>query len=241
MKALKNKKAFTLIEVLLAIAIIAAVALPLLSVFLQSVKTDQAAKDVLNSNYIAQDYVENLDAQTYPSALATLPDHQEINHYFLSATIEPYGSFGDYGYVHLIMYDNGTMLTVFPDGKWHQFSAVPSQINLSLSAGVYTFSAGGISITGPSGSVSCALLINAMQKPSETTTAVSLGAGCKAFLYCQRNHEDDLAITGDNEVFEGILNGNTSLIHVSTYIFDSQNASEPIAMSESYKNIRNWS
>ncbi|MGI5850249.1 MAG: type II secretion system protein [Christensenellales bacterium] len=245
LRQLRGKSAFTLIEILLAVSIIAAIALPLLSVFLQSIKTDQAAKNVLNANYIAQDYIENLDKTIYPLALSQLPELSEIDHYFLSAKIKPYGTAnvlfsGPCSNAHAVLYEDGTMLAVFPDGKWHLFDTVPSEIALSVSEGVYTFSGGGTFITGPVEVINCALMINAMQKPSGITMTVTLGRNCKALHYCLENHADDISILGSSETYADIITGDTSLVHVTAYVFDSIASSQPISVSESYINIKNW-
>ena len=78
-----------MIETLLAICIFAAIALPLMSVFLQSTKTDRAARNVLNANYISQDYIETLDTKTYKDALQSVPTLLLTNQYYLTATITP--------------------------------------------------------------------------------------------------------------------------------------------------------
>ena len=46
--------------------------MPLLTVYVQSFKVDTAARHVLNANYISQQYIEKLDAATYPQALSNL-------------------------------------------------------------------------------------------------------------------------------------------------------------------------
>ena len=100
-----------MIEVIISIAIIATIALPLLSIFVQSIKTDRAANDVLNANYISQDYIERLDALTYLSALGSVPNHAETGDYYLSASITPYGTVNGLfdtscDYAHLVCFDN---------------------------------------------------------------------------------------------------------------------------------------
>ena len=185
---MKNKKAFTLIEVLLAVFIFSAVALPLLGVYLQSAKTDVAARSVLNANYIAQDYIEQLDTVTYAQALGSLPDKKQVGSYYLSASVEPHGTrsglfSSSCVYAQLLMGADGKMLAVMPDGKWQVNSAVPAQITMSLSGGGYSFSADGTSLAGTAQHSNCVLVINAMNMPQGTSPELALGQGCKALVY----------------------------------------------------------
>ncbi|MDD5017279.1 MAG: type II secretion system protein [Eubacteriales bacterium] len=243
MKKLLNKKAFTLIEVLVAVCMIAVIALPLMSVFLQSVKTDQAAKGVLNANYISQDYIEKLDAVTYRDALINLPDHEQYGEYYLTATIEPYGTTSSSGpceYVHLMFFGNETMLAVMPDGNWHFFSSIPNDVSLQVSGGIYTFIGSDVVITGETDYPNCALLINAMEKVSSSAMSVTVGTGCKAVLYCKVCHDDEFSFSGSSETYIDLITGDTSLVHVTAYVYDTPTGTQEIAVSESYINIANW-
>ncbi len=245
MKRLKNKKAFTLIETLLAIVIVAVVALPLLSVFLQSIKTDQAAKVVLNSNYISQDYIEKLDSTTYPLALQNLPNRMQVEDYYLTAKIEPYGTVnslftGTCEYAHLIFYSDNTMMAVMPDGKWKIYSSVPDNISFSVTMGIYTFNCDDSVISGKSDFAYCALLINSMQKNDGILTNVTLGPSCKSVIHCKADQKQDITINGDYELYSNMITGSTSLIHVTTYVYDTAAGINEKGKSESYINIKNW-
>jgi hypothetical protein len=243
MKKLREKKGFTIDEVILSIAIFAAIALPLFSVFVQSVKTDVKADAVLNANYISQDYIEKLDAKTYVQALTDRPNAVAVGGYKLSAQILPFGTVnslfsGFCGYVHVIMNEDGTMLAVMPDGKWQLFGSVPSSISLSVSGGAYTFTCGYNTIAGNIGYSYCAMLINAMKKPSATLASVTVDTNCNAVHYCKNLHENDITITGTHETYSNIISGAASLIYVKASVYDA--SSSLIASSESYFNIKNW-
>lgn len=245
MKRLLSKRAFTLLETLLAIAIIAAIALPLMSVFLQSVKTNQASKGVLSANYISQDYIEKLDTATYEEALSNQPDRVPVDGYYLSASIEPYGTAsamftGACVYAHLVFYADGRMLAVMPDGNWRMFSAIPASISISAGGGMYSFSAGSATLTGSMDSANCAVIIDAMEKPSGSACTVTLGAAFKALRYCKEYDVDDITVTGTGETYCDLVPGDTSLIHVKTYVYGTAAAANPVATGESYINIKNW-
>lgn len=236
----QNKKAFTLVEVILAIAIFAAVALPLLTVYVQSFKVDTAARGVLNANYISQQYIENLDTQLYAEALSTLPDKQEQGGYYLSATIEPHGADGG-AFVHLVVLPSGKMLAVLPDGERLLFGSVPSNISVSISGSQYTINCDGTSQSGALGGESrCTVLFNAMNLDSNSPN-LSL-SGCKAVIYCKTDNADRVNIvSGEGDKYPDMFDGGTSLVHVTAKVYETADATEPVSQSEAYINIRNWS
>lgn len=243
MKKLSEKRASTLIEVIISIAIFAAIALPLFSVFVQSMKTDRKSSDVLSANYISQDYIEKLDALKYYSALNSKPTGTAVGGYTLSAEIKPYGAANSFfsnpcGYVHIIMYEDGKMLAVMPDGKWNLFTGIPTSMSLSISCGTYTFKGGLTTITGSIAYTYCAMLINATHKPDGTPSSITLGTNCKATYYCKRLCKNDITITGSYETYENDIVGDTSLIYVKAKVYDP--ASALVASSEGYVNIKNW-
>jgi len=246
MKMLRSKKGFTLLEVIISIAMIAAVALPLLSIFVQSVKTDRAANDVLNANYISQDYIERLDAQTYESALNSLPNFETVGDYHLSASITPYGTTNGMfdtacDYVHMVCYDNEKLLVVLPDGKWHMFSSVPNGMAFLTSGNSYALLANDFTfVSGTISHTKCAIIINAMKKTSSSTSTIAYSDNCKAVLYCRATATSDITMTGASETYPDMITGDTSLVHITASVYEDVTASDPIATSESYINIRNW-
>ena len=246
MKLLKSKKAFTLLEVVISIALIAAIALPLLSIFVQSIKTDRAASDVLNANYISQGYIERLDAETYSSALTSLPNHQESGAYYLSASIKPYGTVNGLfdtacDYAHFVCYDNEKLLVVMPDGQWRMFSSVPNNMAIITGGGAYTFTVESITVLAGSMTYNnCAVIINAMKKVSSSEFGITLDNNCAAVVYCRSTAVSDITVAGSSETYTDMIVGDKSLIHVTTRVFDTADSSDPVASAESYINITNW-
>ena len=86
----------------------------------------------------------------------------------------------------------------------------------------------------------CAVVINAMKKVSSSTFNVYLDDECKAVLYCRATAVSEINIAGVSETYPDMIVGDTSLIHVTTSVFDSATGNEPIAEAESYINIANW-
>ena len=239
-----SKSAFTLIETLLAITIFAAVALPLLTIFLQSAKVDRAARDVMNANYIAQDYIEKLDANTYKDVL-NVPKMQEVNGYYLSAAITPYGNTeklfftSPCVYVQMVMLSDMTILIIAPDGKWQQLASVPGSVSISVSSGKYTISYSGGTITGTAKYNNCAVVVNAMKNAAEKPLTVSLGSTCKALVYCTTALSSKITVTGTSQYVKDINKGTTSPIFISVSVYQKSTDTKPLAVSEAYINIRN--
>jgi len=234
----RNNKAFTLIEVILAVAIFAAVALPLLTVYVQSFKVDTAARHVLNANYISQQYIEKLDAATYPQALSNLPNKQAQGGYYLSATVTPHGADGG-AFVHLVSLSGGSLLAVLPDGTWRLFGSVPSNISVSFSGSQCTLNCDGTSLTGTADASSGTVIVNAMNLAG-VSPGISLG-GCKAVIYCTSANADLVRIvSGEGDKYPDMFKGDTSLVHVTARVYQTANAAQALAQSEAYINIRNW-
>ncbi len=238
-----GKRAFTLIETLLAISLFAAIALPLLTVFLQSAKSDRAARDVLNANYISQDYIEKLDALSYQEALQAVPTLQLSNGYYLSATIEPYGNArsmfsSDYCvYIHLIVFSDSKMLAVLPDGKWRLFSSVPGSISVTVSGGHYTLNCSGTVVAGSAKYNDCAVIVNAMKKAG--TMSITLGSTCQALVFCSSADASKITVNGTSQFQKDLITGETSLIKVKSSVYQKAGDSKPLAVSEAFINIRN--
>ncbi len=58
----KSKKGYTLIEVILSIAILAMIVVPFSGLFLSTTRTNSRAEDMLNANQLAQEYMERYRA-----------------------------------------------------------------------------------------------------------------------------------------------------------------------------------
>jgi hypothetical protein len=216
-----------------------------LSVFLQSAKTDQAARDVMNANYIAQDYIETLDAKTYKQALSSVPTLSQDGDYYLSASIKPYGNAGSLFsspcvYAHLIMRADDSMLAVMPDGKWLEYSTVPSTISMSVSGGTYSFSAGGSSKSGAASYNNCAIIVSAMEKTGGISPQFSLGSSCKVLIYCLSSEVSLFRVCGCSSTFyKDIITADTSLVRVTASVYDKKSSTKPVATTETYISLRN--
>lgn len=244
-----GKRAFTLIETLLALALFAAIALPLLTVFLQSAKADRAARDVMNANYISQNYIEQLDTKSYKEALQGKLKMKLINGYYLTATVEPYGNAGKSlfttpcVYVHLIILSTGNMLVGLPDGEWREIAPISGSfgsVSVSISSGSYTFKCGSTTVTGSSKYSDCAVIINASNKSGDISTiTVTQGATCKALVYCTSAQTSKITVSGTSQFFKDTIAGKTSLLRVKASVYQKTTDTKPLAVTDAFINIRN--
>lgn len=245
MKKLLNKKGIGLLETVIAIAILAAIALPLLNIFVYSARTDETARAVLNANYISQNYTEKLETFTYKQALSSVPNRQEYEGYYLSARIQPYGSVTDsthsqVSYSNIIVYSDGSMLAVMPDGQWSTFDSVPESVSFAKYGSSYTFKAGTVSLTGSLDYSFCIVTINAMKQTDAIAMNVSTSEEFKPVLYCKSPYTGNYSFSSVYEVIEDLLAQDFSLVHVTTYVYEDSLSTDVVSSLESYISIRNW-
>lgn len=247
---IKNKKGVSLVEVVLAVAIFAVTAMSLLGVYLQAVKTDVAARKVLDANYITQDYIEHLDTQTYEGALYDIRDNhpKELDGRYLSAAIKPHGAAGSpiASYMHALFLPGNRMLAVMPDGQWWVYSnATTIAVNVG-DDGSYTFRVNSTAVrSGTAGNRYCALIVNAMHMPDDISLTVNMtGSGCEAAAYCTNGNQSRVTLSGiplsRQQKHIDVIAGDSSLIHVTVRVYDAPAGGAPVAESEAYIPIKNW-
>lgn len=69
MKKYKNNKGFSLVEVLLAVVLLALVATPVIQLFLSSMKTNKRSREILCANEIAQESMEYIESCDFENDL----------------------------------------------------------------------------------------------------------------------------------------------------------------------------
>jgi prepilin-type N-terminal cleavage/methylation domain-containing protein len=144
MKAVKaNNKGMTLLEVLVAVFVLALVALPLLNMFVTNTALVRNAKNVGDTTYAAQAVMEDLQPLGYMDLYAFLPEPGAMGDYTVGAVTRkirvdrcPSGVFDDLVsgtpcYAHLIV--NGAKATfTSPDGAL--VSGISSAQTISIGA-----------------------------------------------------------------------------------------------------------
>lgn len=85
---MNNKKGYTLVEILVAMAILAIMATPILNIFIDSIRVNKMADDQYKADFIAQKFVEDLRVNDFPSELdtTTLYDGFSVNVIYKEAT-----------------------------------------------------------------------------------------------------------------------------------------------------------
>lgn len=95
MKTQKNNKGFTLVEILIAVSILAIVVVPLLANFVSSSKVNSESKKVLNGTAVAQNIMEGISAYGVHNAIVQLENYQatpvKLDFLPSSMTVENWG------------------------------------------------------------------------------------------------------------------------------------------------------
>jgi prepilin-type N-terminal cleavage/methylation domain-containing protein len=175
--AVQNKKGLTLLEVLVAVFILAIIALPLLNMFVYNTSSVRLTANLQDTTYLAQAVMEDLQPLGYNALYSAAPTpgasptsyqiksvvNSSTVYYTKLVTIDriPYGSFnslvtGTACYAHLIV--SGTSLTfTCPDGKAY---SVLSSSAITVGATKVTIGASEHDLNKPTGT-NMILIINA--------------------------------------------------------------------------------
>ncbi len=241
--AATNNKGLTLLEVLLAVFILALVAMPLINMFVTSTKFTVLAEDNTRTTYLAQAKIEELRTKTYGQLFnllgtspASNPNHAPVSDKYYSIQTAPAGAISKAAfsgpnpcYAHLFIRGSNAVFTG-PDGKYVTGSS--SSITLTVSpSGSYQIS-GGISATGTvPGGRPLGLIINS--GTASTSSAITL-SGVDA---CAVYETPDQALNGNVRV-SGISPTNlftydsdtppaTALVDVKCLMYEKAGSSSP--------------
>ena len=85
-----DESGMTLVEVLVAIALISMIVTTFLSFFIQAAKTNNRTSDINRATFIAQAHLEKLNQETYYSEIekVKLLDDQEEEGFFIKTTMD---------------------------------------------------------------------------------------------------------------------------------------------------------
>jgi prepilin-type N-terminal cleavage/methylation domain-containing protein len=187
---LKNEKGFTLLEVLVAVFVLAIVALPLLNMFVYNTAVVRKTADMQDTTYAAQAVMEKLQPLGYGELYALAPapgarGEYSINSVTRTISIDryPYGPFnhlvsGTACYAHLIVRGSTATFTC-PDGSCHAGLSYASGVSVTASSvtlGGHTYS-----LNKPAGS-RMILIINAGSSAIPALT-VTLDSSVPYVLY----------------------------------------------------------
>ncbi|MGB3368932.1 MAG: prepilin-type N-terminal cleavage/methylation domain-containing protein [Acidaminobacteraceae bacterium] len=73
---MNNKKGYTLVEIMIAMAILAIMSAPMLNVFIDSIRVNKMADDQYRSDFIAQKFIEDLRVDDFPIEFDTTVQYE---------------------------------------------------------------------------------------------------------------------------------------------------------------------
>lgn len=204
-RAITNNKGLSLLEVLVAVFVLAIVAVPLLNMFVYNTKLVRNAGDINENSYTGQSVIEDVQRLGYSAlyAYAPLPG-VKANYQIRSVTDSsvvvtkpitidrlPYGSFnnlvgGTACYAHLLI-SGGTASFTGPDGVMR--TGLSTATAITLSATTITIGGSTYNLNKPAGS-NLILIIHAGSS-AIPAVSISVPATVPYVLYAL-NEEDDV-------------------------------------------------
>lgn len=242
-KLISNKKAFTLLEVLVSVLILASIVTPILSMFVTSFRNTAFSQKTTGGVYTAQAAMESTIGLTY-SEILNLPsarqafdsDADGTNDCFVQIRVYPEGSHDNLAssskvsYLHII-YDVSTLMIFGDDGT---STSVPvGNINLQIEQALCTLTVGSntLAFSKKSSTNDLIVIVNMINKQYGSTYSLSItGADADNAILVQYaltiNTEEvtfSPAIDIDN-IYLGVNNFNTALVHVDVSVFEDDDA-----------------
>jgi prepilin-type N-terminal cleavage/methylation domain-containing protein len=190
LRNLRNKKGFSLIEMLITLFIIAFVLTAVMAIFVQSIQTRGSGEILTNANAAAQKFTESLYAKTLQDILplqTTLSPYEDLYKTFKAT---PQGTVsGAAAYVQIVIDSNGKCTVVGPDGKY-MLPKLVNTITMTAASTTYSLVCDSTSFTGSKPAGKLVALIYGMDKPASDKVTINLVAGMEAYKYCTTSNMD---------------------------------------------------
>jgi len=230
----KWNKGMTLVEVLVAVFIIAAVTGPIMAIFVQSASITATSKELTESNYLAQQYMERLYEKTYLEALDAQVDKEAAGGYYVSLDIAPSGTHEELFssapcYFHMIYTTTGGMLFVAPDGTYRAYAEAPGSVQVTSTYYGYAVTIDSETITGSTGYMGTAVIVNTVHKPAAVATSLTLdNSSTAAVLFATPSNYEDVSVSGNAHAYIGVNDGRESLVAATVSVYRQASDTTPV-------------
>ncbi len=239
--ALKNNKGLTLLEVLVAVFILALVAAPLINMFVTSTRFTVLAEDNTKTTYLAQAKIEELRTKTYGQLFnllgtspASNPNHAAYDGKYYTIETSPAGAIskaafsGTPSYAHLFI-RGGSATFTGPDGKVATGSS--GSITLAVAGGGYTIS-GGVSASGSvPGGRPLGLIINCGTASFSSIVTLSGVSACAVYETPAQAQVSSMNVVGISTsnlfMYDSDNPPATALVDVKCLVYESSSSATP--------------
>jgi prepilin-type N-terminal cleavage/methylation domain-containing protein len=257
---IKNKKGFTLLEVLISLVILSIIITPILAVFTSAMQTTMISQDLLDGAYIAQNVYENLVAEDYDSLLFTTSakvlydsDGDGQNDCYIQRNIYPDGVYSDLtttnnpSYLHINIIEE--QIKIIGSSGTDDAANTGTQVvslgditlsNSSVSSNVTVQVGTQSAMTFSKKYAGCPLVIivNLYKKRVSTSdfSLTILGDASDVYVieYARKSNYENFSCAQllDSNIYYGINDHNTTLLHSVVQVFDIEDSSKRFGFVE---------
>ncbi|MGI6705455.1 MAG: type IV pilus modification PilV family protein [Clostridia bacterium] len=260
---LSNKDAFTLVEVIISIAILALLMGPFLGLFVQITRTNKISQKTLESTFIAQRNMESLYDLCYEELLEKRVMKEPQDGYYVDIDILPYGAlpneegipaiYGQYEtcYFHLLFQQGEEsdikVILISPDmPSIRTYTSVPERIDVVIAAnadsGEYSWSVAGLfSESGvlPEGEYPV-IVVNMVQFAHKTPVVLNVTGDVYGIVYTGRDNADQISYQGSHyKIYSGADYRDYSLVKVFVRVYESLDDPIPLTTMEGLIQVKN--
>ena|GEM_PF-802848 len=252
----RDQKGMTLLEVILAIAILAIVIGPFVNFFALSARQTQTARKTLESTFVAQKRMESLQMLNYLSALKMGQGERILlDGYYVETICTPYHmDTNRYFQVVALDGEGGPVLHAVPPSGDISLTDISFSsdivIRLKIQNNGYTWSlenSGIDPVTGtlPAGDDDPVIIgVNLMQYSGQNRIRLLVDSdkpSVKVLGYVPLGSEDKLLFDGDLMLYKGYLYRVSSMLKAVVKVYEKEEDGTPVAVNENILSLRNQS
>jgi len=260
---LSNKDAFTLIEVIISIAILALLVGPFLGMFVQITRINKASQKTLESTFIAQRNMESLYDLRYDQILEKRVRKEPQDGYYVDIDILPHGVlpneegipaiYGQYEpcYFHILFQQDEESgiktILISPDkASVGKYTVLPEKIDVVIAvepeSGEYFWSVAGLfSESGmlPDGEYP-AILVNMIQLAHEIPIVLDVTGDVYGIIYASKDNVNQVRYHGSHyKIYAGTNYRDYSLVKAFVHVYEAIDDTIPLTTMEGLIQVKN--